>query len=298
MERVTLARVLHVIVNPVAGRGLTLRALPGLRALLDARGIEHRLLLTAAPGDATRLARALPGIEPVAAVGGDGTLHEVLQAVSGAQRPVGVIPLGSGDDFARAIGLKPLDYAAAVAVIERGRTRRLDVAVVDGQPCACGFGAGLDAQVTTEALHAPRFLKGPGRYAWGIFKAIAGQRQSWARVTADGQVVHDGPTLLVAAMNTRSYGGGLRIAPQADPGDGLLDLVIGGQFNRAGTLAILPRLVAGAHLTHPQVRLLRAREVRVQWREPTPGQADGEMLPLAIDYRVSIQPQAFSVYAP
>jgi diacylglycerol kinase (ATP) len=296
--------VLHLVVNPVAGGGRALTALPTLRERLKAAGLEHDVHVTNAPGDATDIVRALPNDGSVVAVGGDGTVHEVIASLNGSRRTFGVVPLGSGDDFARGLGLHLGGIDQAVKVLAAGATRLIDAAEVSlpGQPSslyACGFGTGFDAQVARKAAHdTPKFLRGLPRYLWAVFAQLSGLTLHDLKVTADGKVVHDGPALLAAAMTMPSYGGGLKIAPHARPDDGLLDLVIGGRFSKAGALAVLPRVAFGTHLGHPQVRVHRVREASFEWAQAMPAQTDGELLGPSLHYSVRVLPAALRVIAP
>ncbi len=111
----------------------------------------------------------------------------------------------------------------------------------------------------------------------------------------DGEEVHRGRMLLLAAMNGPMYGGGIPIAPMADPRDGRLSVVLAGKFSRMGVVLILPRLLMGRHLSHPQMRSYAGREVVVEFAQPVPAHADGELLPEASGYRAEVRPLGLRV---
>jgi YegS/Rv2252/BmrU family lipid kinase len=293
---------LHLIVNPIAGGGRARAALPAIESALESRGVPFRTHRTDAPGAAHRIALDLPQLEPIVGLGGDGTLHEIVGALlSGgtrSERALGVLPFGTGNDFAREIGLRPLDLEAGLRAILNGRTRDLDAGVLNGQPFLNGVGSGFDAQVARTVGGTPRWLPGPARYLLAILAELMRLEARSARVTVDGLVVHDGESLLVATMNLPCYGGGLRIAPRARGDDARLEVVIGKRFSRLGALGILPRLARGTHVGHAQVEVFSGREVRIEWATPNDAHADGELMPATRTLEVRVLPGALRVIVP
>jgi diacylglycerol kinase (ATP) len=221
-------------------------------------------------------------------VGGDGTVHRVLQAVAGTQVPLGVIPAGTGNDFAVELGIPPDPLAAAdlvAAALRDGRTRAVDLArmtTADNQIrwYAAVLAAGFDA-IVNELANRMRWPRGPRRYDVAIMLELARLRPRRYTMRLDGEA-HEFDGVLVAVGNTASYGGGLRICPGADPTDGLLDVVVGGRLGRPAVVRLKPKLYRGTHLAHPLVTSYRAREVVVE-TEGIVGYADGERtLPLPV----------------
>ncbi len=266
--------MLQVILNPTAGGGRASRAIPALQSALEARKLEYNLFLTDKAGAAAEFTRSLTGNDPVIVVGGDGTLHEVigslLEQTNHADRAVGLIPLGTGDDFARGAKLPLNHLEAAVSVIAQGKLEVLDAGRIGAKAFLNGFGSGFDALVAREVRNTPLFLPGPMRYLWAILAELSKLEPRPARVIADGVVVHDGAALLIAVMSLIGYGGGLKIAPNADPKDGLLEVVIAGKFTKLGALGILPKLQKGLHLGHPEVKVIRAKEVQLNGKNQSP----------------------------
>ncbi|MGC8877412.1 diacylglycerol/lipid kinase family protein [Thermus sp.] len=282
-----------VIVNPAAGRGKVGR-LSG--AILEAARKEGaRAFLTEGPGHATELAQRAPEGARVVAVGGDGTVHEVLRGLAGAEKVLGVVPIGSGNDFARMLGLRGLPWPEALELALFAPEEAIDLGLVNGEPFGAFLGIGFDALVAKRALSAPSFLRGMPRYLYALFAVLKDLRLPEGRVLVDGEEVHRGRMLLLAAMNGPTYGGGIPIAPMADPRDGRLSVVLAGEFSRLGVVLILPRLLLGRHLSHPEVRAYAGRGVEVAFAHPVPAHADGELLPEASLYRAEVRPLGLRV---
>lgn len=292
---------LGVVVNPTAGSG---RGSAEGHAVVDAlarRGHDVRDLTAQDLPSATQHARqaVVDGLDALVVVGGDGMVNLGANVVAETDLPLGIVAAGSGNDIARGLGLPRHDVAAALARIETGLERgplAMDAAVA-GPP---GYGvrhwylavlsAGFDAAVNARAntLRRPR---GTLRYV----RALALELRSFApygyRITLDDGTWESLGTL-VAVANGPSFGGGMRIAPDADPHDGLLDVVVAGPLTRSGLVAVFPRVFSGRHVDHPAVQVLRSRRVLVEpsGLGPPPPVAfvDGERLgpaPLLVEAR-------------
>ncbi len=279
--------------NPAAGRGKVGR-LSG--AILEvAREKGAKAFLTEGPGHATELSRNAPEGARVVAVGGDGTVHEVLRGLAGTEKVLGVVPIGSGNDFARMLGLKGLPWREALELALFGPEEAIDLGQVNGEPFGASLGIGFDALVAKKALSAPPFLRGMPRYLYALFGVLKDLRLPEGQVLVDGVEVHRGPLLLLAAMNGPAYGGGIPIAPMADPRDGLLSVVLARSFTRLGVVFILPRLLLGRHLFHPQVAAYAGQRVEVAFAQPVPAHADGELLPESALYQAEVRPLGLQV---
>ena len=286
-----------MVVNPVAGRGRAERA----RAVAEAYFAEHdmplQVLVTEGKGHAAQLVAELPHDAHVVALGGDGTVHEVAGPCLNTDRTLGVVPSGSGDDFAFALGIDRKDTRAALDIVRRGFVRAVDGGVVNGEPFVNAVGMGFDADVAARVWTAPGILHGMGAYLWAIGVALKDFALADARVEVDAQVVHDGPALLVGVQNGPRTGGSFLFAPDAAIDDGLLDVLVAGRFSRLGAVGILPRLTRGAHLGHPEVRAFRGRQIRVTWSRTRPYHMEGEVAEPAQEIDVSVQPAALRVLA-
>ncbi|WP_239160880.1 YegS/Rv2252/BmrU family lipid kinase [Virgisporangium ochraceum] len=288
---VTLDQSVAVLANPSAGRGRHAGTFDEVLQRLRAAGHAVRVLDTPSRDAALAAAREAvhDGVAALVAVGGDGTMHLALQAVAGTSTPLGVVPAGTGNDFATEVGV-PTDPLAAAAAIARGlaagQGRAFDLARMTApgstDPTWFGavLGAGFDA-VVNERANRMRWPRGPRRYDVAIMAELARLRARTYSVTLDG-VASEEPAILVAVGNTASYGGGLRVCPDADPTDGLLDVVIGRPMSRWTVTRLKPRLYAGTHVNDPLVVQHRAREV-VLAAEGITTYADGERaLPLPV----------------
>jgi diacylglycerol kinase (ATP) len=281
---------LAVLTNRTAGRGRHGDLLAEIRRRLGDGGRDVQVL-DATSREQARAAchRAVAdGAAALVAVGGDGTVHLALQAVAGTGVPLGVVPVGTGNDFAAELDIPagPLIAAETIAdALANGRTRPVDLARLtgpDGQQTWFGavLGAGFDA-IVNERANRMRFPRGPRRYDVAIVVELVRLRPREYTLTLDGER-HEIIAVLVAIGNTASYGGGMRICPAADAGDGLLDVVFAGPVGRATLMRIKPRVYRGTHVAHPMVHSYRARTIELTG-EPITVYADGERLcPLPI----------------
>jgi diacylglycerol kinase (ATP) len=281
-----------VLANPTAGRGRHRGLLPQLLDRLAAGERPVRLLDARTPEQAQAACHAAvaDGAGALVAVGGDGTVHLALQAVAGTGVPFGPVPAGTGNDFAADTGY-PADPLAAVEVITEavrsGRSRPVDLARMTGPDGAqrwygAVLAAGFDA-IVNERANRMRWPRGPRRYDLAILVELARLRPRRYTLRLDGEP-HELDAVLVAVGNCASYGGGMRICPDADPTDGLLDVVVGGRFDRRTLIRVKPRIYQGTHVRHPLVRSYRARTVELT-AEGITTYADGER---ALDLPVTI----------
>ncbi|WP_457637625.1 diacylglycerol/lipid kinase family protein [Oceanithermus sp.] len=278
-----------VIVNPAASRGKAGAALGKIRSWVRYRCPEAELVVSEHPGHVAEVAAATPPGSRIVAVGGDGTVHEVL-GVIGPRQTLGIVPIGSGNDIARMAGLLGRGLESSLETAVWGEARRYDLGVANGEPFGSSATAGLDASVARRAFAAPRFLRGLPRYLWALLLELRDLSLPEARVEVDGREVYQGKVLITAAMNSPTYGGGFLIAPMARPDDGRLDLIRAGSFGRLGVLGILPRLVFGKHLSHPQVGHAAGVTFAIEFDREVPLQADGELLEASNRLEVRVRP--------
>ncbi|MEV4490278.1 diacylglycerol kinase [Micromonospora coxensis] len=287
-----------VLANPTAGRGRHRGLLPRLLERLGEGGRPVRLLSADTPDEAETACHAAvaDGAAALVAVGGDGTVHRALQAVAGTTVPFGPVPAGTGNDFAVDTGF-PADPLAAAGVIAAalrdGRSRPVDLARMTGPDGAdrwygAVLAAGFDA-IVNERANQMRWPRGPRRYDLAILVELARLRPRRYTLRLDGQEQRL-DAVLVAVGNCASYGGGMRICPDADPHDGLLDVVVGGRFDRRTLMRVKPRIYQGTHVRHPLVRSFRARTVELT-AEGITTYADGERA-LDLPVRITAVPQA------
>lgn len=279
-----------VIVNPTAGAGRASRLVPWLRERLGGRP-EIELYLTRRRGDAEeRTAIAVAeGRERVVAVGGDGTVQEAvngLLASGGAE--LGVVPVGTGNDLARSLGL-PSDPAAAWTIAIGSAVRSVDVARArNGAGAerwfASAAGVGFDAQVAASMSARRGWQASRAGYLLTTITELRRFSNRHLRLTLDGVEI-ERDALLVAIANGAYYGGGMRIAPDARPDDGRLDVCVVGDISRLTAVRQLPNLYRGTHVRHPAVSMHSARTVEISGDEATRIHLDGEpfgALPLSV----------------
>lgn len=290
------------VVNPVAGRGRTQRLLPALRARLDAQPRPYELRLTSGPGDAVERAQdaVKRGASIVAAVGGDGTVHEVANGLLSSATPqgaaLGVIPTGSGNDFCKAIGV-PLSLEGAVRALVEGRPKRVDVARLGDRYIVNGLGIGLDGAVA-HRYRRMRRLRGEPGYLWGAIHEALTFRAFSARVRGPDWE-HAGPVLFVGASNGPYHGGDFRLAPDARVDDGQLDVHVVRDMPPLRRLVQIPKVRRGTHLKLPEFSLRRAPWVEFSVERRLPAHADGEPFWLEPGcHRVTLCPKALTVIAP
>lgn len=291
-----MARV-HLILNPAADRGRAGERLNELRAVLDAAGISAEIALTERRGHAVELARdaVRSGARVVAAAGGDGTIHEVGQALVGTEVALGVLPMGSGNDYIRALGI-PKDLADAATILARGKARVVDVADVNGRFSLNSFGMGIDGQIAAD-YRRMRFLKGEVGYLYATFLEIVRFQAFRAEVAGDGWTFA-GKLLSVSVMNGQYAGGGYYLAPQARLDDGVLDVGLTGNYPRLVRFVVLPKTRDGSYLKLARVHAKKAQRVTIRSDRPLPVHVEGELLPeLVREVEVVLRPHALRVIA-
>lgn len=271
-----------LFVNPTAGRGRGAHAAQPAAAALRAAGFSVRTVIGEDAGDALRRARTAVdgGTGALIAVGGDGMASLALQAVAGTRTPLGVIAVGTGNDFARALGLPVRDPAAAgalvAAALKEERIRDVDLGRVGATWFGTVLASGFDSRVNDRG-NRMRWPTGRFKYDLAMLAELAAFKPVPYRVTLDDDVVHEVDATLVAIGNGTSYGGGMRICADADMSDGLFDVTVVGDCSRTTLLKVFPRVYKGTHLDHPKVTVHRAATVRIE-AAGTTGYADGERL--------------------
>ncbi|WP_240740787.1 diacylglycerol kinase family lipid kinase [Deinococcus sp. Arct2-2] len=275
-----------VVLNPHAGRGLASREWPRLEGELQARRLNFQLISAGSGADALARVQALPPDVAVLAVGGDGTVGALLPALIGqAARPLAIVPLGSGNDYAGMLGLKPGQFGEALDRLSYTprRVDALEATVTEGAGAGVprlllnGLGMGFDAQVAATMLRAPARLTGFGRYLWGALAALRDLQLTDLTLTVDGQTIYSGPSCLAAVMNGTRYGGGFLISPQSDAHDGQLNALASGPVTRPQLLGLMGRVLRGTHLGQPRVYHATGQAVTIRWAAPTHLHLDGDL---------------------
>lgn len=279
---------IKVILNPVAGRGYGAKVESEIRERLTAQRLDFDLVRTERRGHAIEMAEqaATDGFDPVVAVGGDGTTNEVVNglmaaALNGQAGTLGIVPVGSGSDFAHAAGV-PASLEEACSRLARGRSRLVDIGrvTVDDQSPRYfdnAVGIGFDGQVTLEAMKFKR-LRGMALYLPVVLKTVfVSLRVPRVRVEYDDNVL-ELPALMVVVANGPREGGGFYIAPEAQPDDGIFDLCMVREVSKMGMLGLIPHFMKGTHVGRKPVTMAQARNVVITSPGNLVAHTDGEML--------------------
>jgi YegS/Rv2252/BmrU family lipid kinase len=272
-----------VIVNPSAAGGRARRALPAVQARLAALGLEHRVALTRDLDHARELGGAAAAAgEIAAAFGGDGVIGAVAGALAGSGGVLGILPGGRGNDFARTLGV-PRDPEAACDVLAHGEISELDLGWVANTTFIGIASCGFDSEANRIA-NTTRLVRGNLVYAYGALRALASWSPATFEIEVDGGEIRRMRGYSVAAANSKAYGGGMFLAPDASLHDGLLDVVTISHMPKLRFLRLLPTVFSGAHVRQPTVEIVRGRRVRISADRPFVLYADGDPIaPLPVE---------------
>ena len=275
------------LVNPASANGSTGRRWPELARRAAAAGLEGATLFSERQGHLAELAReaALDGAELLVVVGGDGSVNEVVNGLAGLGRQpeVAVVPRGTGWDFSRTFGI-PRKIDDAVQIALQGDVRTIDLGRAsyrawDGSDATAWFAnvasAGMSGAIAKRANETTKALGGKASYLWATFAVFSGWEATEIEVAVDGER-RAGPMFDVVIANGRFFGGGLEICPEAEPDDGLFDVLTIGDVTKRDLVQTMPKMYRGTHLPHPKAELLRGSSVTVTSETPLPIELDGE----------------------
>jgi diacylglycerol kinase (ATP) len=289
--------MLYMIVNPSSRSGTTVKRVPEVAAALRRADLAFELAYTDGPKHAEQLAARAAERDRYSAVvivGGDGTLNEAVNGLLGSSLPVGLIPLGTGNDWAKMLDLPPNRIDAAVARLQRMATRQVDVGIANGRAFLNGLGCGVDAQVAVER-HRPTRLRGFAVYAVAVARALRNYRAPTMRVAWNGGGVET-RTLLAAIGNGRCIGGAFWLTPDAEVDDGLLDLCLCPPLSPAKLARYIPKTLRGTHTRLPEVTMARSPHFSITTSTPIPVHLDGELLSTAIhEIDVEVRGRALTI---
>lgn len=289
---------LHIIWNPVAGNGAAVKAHASVCTELDRRGILFTEQETAYPGHAVMLAREAAGkYEKVLVLGGDGTVRDISIGVIGSDTVLGIVPCGTGNDLVRPLGI-PRDPVEALNVALGGRVRLMDAAMVNDELFFNISAFGFDVDVLNYVeVYKKKIRNGSLAYKAGLLRAL--MHLTSRRVTLtwpEGRLETN--ALIVAAANGTHFGGGMKIAPDADPFDGKLDVCVIHDITYRNALIILPSFLKGKHLKYrDNVEYFRTTELTATAEPASRIDIDGELMPgTPVTFR--ILPQKLKVVVP
>ena len=282
------------IVNPASGRGKGLGVGRELEERLQYLNLDYQVLYTKAPGHAIELAQtAKEKFECVVAVGGDGTLNEVVNGLGQSGCTLGLLPVGSGNDFARAVLLETkLDVA--LNKLLRGRIRAVDLGKVNERYFHNGVGVGFDAHVVHTSLKVKR-LRGNAIYLYSVLRTLFKYRPVSLAMEFNNQT-HTSDYFMVTVGNGMSLGGGFYLTPDAQIDDGLFDLCLIQNMPMPSVLRNLLKVYSGKHKEDPRVEIVRTENLKIRSREPFAVHEDGELLGMDLTtLNVEIIPKALNV---
>jgi diacylglycerol kinase (ATP) len=265
---------IQLIFNPAAGRGRARRLIAQAEGCLRARGVAVELRESASPADLIRLSAeaSRAGFDRVVVCGGDGTLNLAIREFDLGNGTLGLLPMGSGDDFARVLGI-PRDVEGACNVIVDGIVREVDVATANGLRYLGVAGLGFDSEVARYANESVKFLRGSLVYLYAILRVLPRFTPHRVRMNDRQETI-----MFACVGNSRQYGGGIRITPSAAIDDGILDLCLVHETSRLQLLKTLPLAYTGAHVKSPFVETARGVEFRFTSERAMDVYADGEKL--------------------
>jgi diacylglycerol kinase (ATP) len=264
------------LVNPASANGATGKRWPKLRERAAALGLAGDELLSERPGHLTELARDLDAATLAVAVGGDGTVNEIVNGIGAAE--LAVLPAGTGQDFGRTHGI-PTRFDDAVRVALEGRARTVDLGRVSytaGERLFANVASvGMSGAVARRANGMTKALGGRATFYYALVREFVAWQNTLVTVACDGDErrgrMHD-----VIVANGRWHGGGMKLAPDAEPDDGLFDVVLIGDVTKLDFVTTSPKLYSGGHVGHPRVDVLRGSSVTVDAAEPLPVEVEGE----------------------
>ena len=293
-----IPRKIKIIVNPTAGGGKGRKLFPLLRQKLLDRKAAFHLQFSESAEHVTHLARQAQGegYNFIISCGGDGTNHQILQAMVGSRFILGFIPMGTGNDFPANLGIKEdLDFACDLLL--NGKIRKIDVIQVDsGQFMAGVGGVGFDSEVNAMANRISHFLKGKAAYILPVLLKTLTYRPKEISLRLDREALQ-GQVLMVAFGNIKSYGKGMQITPLAEPDDGLLDICWIDPVKTFRLYRFFPTVFAGEHIDMPEVHYYHSTTARVESSVPMDLYGDGEFL-CQTPFTLRVLPQALRVLVP
>ena len=293
-----------VILNPYSNRWNSQKRWPEAEAALQAAGVDFEVVVSQSKGQVVELVEQAvrQKCSPIIVAGGDGSLGDAVNGLARASEsegqrlgPFGILPLGSANDLVYALGL-PLDLNEAARVIARGKTRAMDLGVMNGRYFANNSGAGLEPYVTIKHEKI-QWIKGPVRYMVAAVQGILDKPEWRGRIKwDDGE--YEGPVSMVSVGNGRRTGG-FFMTPHADPFDGKLTLAFGYRATRRGLFQALPRAFnedKGSYVELEGMYEIQTTRISMQLDKPSPAHTDGELLPQwQQEFEYYIQPKKIDV---
>ena len=268
-----------VIINPSSAGGKALESRAEIESGLKGQNIDYAIHVSKSLEDMTHTVKSnlSNDFESFIAAGGDGTLHYIANALAGSNKKMGAIPLGSGNDAAINLGISS-DIADCCKIIKNGKIKKIDMGIInDKYYYLCIAGSGFDSEVNDLANNTKFPIKGPSKYKYSVYKTLLTFRSKEFTFSYNGNErnIHG---MLVAASNMSSYGGGMKITPDADPCDGLFDICIIKRMSKPHFMKVFPKVFEGQHKDDPSVEIFRTSELELSCEYDFSIFADGEYI--------------------
>jgi len=284
------------IVNPAAGGGKRMEAITEIESFFQEKSLNFEMVLTKAPKQATELAKkaANNGYKNIVAVGGDGTVNEVVNGLVGTDATLGIIPIGSGNDFSRAIGLAR-NINKDLKILLAKKTKEIDLGFVNNRYFVDGLGVGFDAEASMKVRKFLKYVNGFLAYLASVLRTLVTYQFPQVKITLDnGQIIKTG-ILMMAVMNGPRYGAGFYIAPSAKIDDGLFTICLIEKCSRFYALRQIPKVLKGTHVKLPIVKIITSKDVKIESKSFLPAHVDGEILQPQQKFEAKIVPKCLKV---
>ena len=291
-----------LFINPAAGRGRTGRRMSRIMDILVEASVAFELYASRSEGDLEEQVwtNVQSGADRIIVAGGDGSIHEAVNGIMRAERSarLGVIPTGTGNDFAKACTI-PLDWEHATRLLADrlsvdATSRRIDIGRMNDRYFANGAGIGFDAKVT-QVARSYRWRVGDLVYLLAIFRCMLDGIATPDMTIVSDELQWSGPVTLANISNGAWVGGMFHIAPMADNSDGMLELLIAGPVSRLRMTSLLPKLIRGKHMSEPEISHVSSRRIRIDASAPVPSHLDGEVQSLATSFDIAVLPEALDL---
>ncbi|WP_246247452.1 diacylglycerol/lipid kinase family protein [Piscibacillus halophilus] len=291
-----------LIVNKASGSGRGYKIWRQIETTLQNKSLSYQVSFTEYPHHATELVKEIIdqyNPKAIIVIGGDGTVHEVIQGLAGTNLPLGVIPSGSGNDFCRGMEI-PLQHKKALHRILEHNEKVIDVGVINGKHFMTVVGVGFDGQVAKETNSSQNkkilnaFGLGKLTYVLNVLKVLFYYQPTHIDVEIDSKKMRYENVWLIATANFPCYAGGMVICPEAQYQDELLDICIVKDISRWKLLKVFPSVFKGKHIHHPSIKILKGKEIKISSTSPLVGHGDGEVIG-ETPFQIAVKPSSIVV---
>ncbi|MDZ7799033.1 MAG: diacylglycerol kinase family protein [Patescibacteria group bacterium] len=284
-----------LIFNPAANMGRAAKMIPLVEEFFNKWKINYHLAVTKRPYEAENIAREKANkYDIIVVLGGDGTINEVVNGLIGKNVVLAIVPLGSGNDFAKALGLKK-KLKDNLEIILMGQEKKVDIGQVNQRYFVNVLGIGFDALVAQEMFARPRFLKGLPVYFYSLLKALKKYNFINVKIISEKNIKKEKELLMLAIANGNFFGGGFKITPRASIVDGFFDICLVEKMTRGYLLKNISKLIKGIHHELPEVNFFQSKNLVIESKKELPVEYDGEILKGQKKLEIKILPQALKV---